>query len=165
MAVDAEEFYAEEVEHIVQAGNKIRGDNFNIEIEGCPNLSALTVGCSPEMPGRHTVETVAGRQGIEINEPGPLKTGGMFVITYHDGFKGKAFEEYMNWMKGAADYTKRKKVRIYGRHELGESELDITYFYCFPEHEPGEFDAENKTAPNKFTFNLHFANRRWTKDL
>jgi hypothetical protein len=165
MVVDAEEFYGEEVEHLVQTGNKARGDNFNIEIEGCPNLSALTVGCSPELPGRTPVEDVAGRQGVTINEPGPLKTGGMFPLTYHDGFSGKAFEEYMEWMKDAVDFTKRKKVRVWGRHELGDSALDVTYLYCWPEHEPGEFDAENKTAPNKFSVNLHFANRRWTKDL
>ncbi|MBU2648429.1 hypothetical protein KKI24_27230 [bacterium] len=165
MAVEAEEFYADEVENIIQAGNKLRGDNFKIEIQDCPNLSKLIVACTPVMPSRHIVETVAGHQGVEINEPGPLKTGGMFPVTFHDGFKGLAFDEYMNWMLESVDITKRKTFRVYGNHELGKSNIDVTYFYAFPEMEDADFDAENKTAPMKFTCNIHFANRRWTKNL
>ncbi|MCP4752651.1 MAG: hypothetical protein GY866_17330 [Proteobacteria bacterium] len=163
MAVDAEEFVLEEVEALIQVGNKLKGSDYHMEVEGCPNLSLLTVTCSPAVPSRNPIEDIPGKRGVTINEPGEMKSGGQFPVTFHDGFKGPAFDEYMDWVRECVDFTKRKKVRIYGSHELGDSSADFTYLYCWPDMEDAEFDNENKTAPAKFTFNLHFAGRRFTK--
>ena len=165
MAVDAEQFADEAVESIVQIGNKLLGAHFKIEIEGCPYLSKLIITCTPWLPGRHPVENVPGQQGVEINEPGPKKTGGMFAMGFIDGVTGQAIKEYKEWEKNCASVSGRKEVRIYGHSEYGDSELDITYTHCWPDIEEGDFDAENKTAPARFNMNLHFANRMWTKAI
>lgn len=163
MAVTPEDFYEEEVESIVHSGNKLLGANFRLWVEDCPALSQMVVTCNPALPGRHLIETIPGPNGVEVPEPGPLKTGGQFSLTFQDTFTGKAFEEVTQWAMDSINVDKRKTVRVYGTHELGESSLDITYTHCFPEMGDGEFDYANKTAPAKFSLTLHFAMRKWTK--
>ncbi len=163
MAVNPESFYEEEVEAIINSGNKLLGSNFRIKVDGCEELSKMVVTCNPALPGRHLVEGIVGGQGVEVREPGPLKTGGQFTMTFHDGFKGQAFDEITQWALDSVDVTKRKTVWIWGSHELGNSNLDMAYSHCFPELEDGSFDHANRTAPAKFSFILHFSNRKWTK--
>ncbi len=164
MAVDPEEFYEEEVNRIIESGNKLLGSNFRFFVNDCPALSNLVVSCSPALPGRHLIEAIPGAHGVEVPEPGPLKTGGQFNVTFNDSFEGKAFEEIVNWAKASNIAGNRKDVRIYGTHELGNSKFDMTYTYCFPELNDAELDYANKTTPAKFSFVLHFANRKVTKD-
>ncbi len=164
MAVTQESFYEKEVETIMQSGNKLLGCNFGLFVEDCPELSKLVVTCNPAMPGRHPVDLIPGPGGVEVPEPGPLKTGGQFTLTFMDSFSGKAFDEVVQWAMDSIQPDKRKSVRIWGTNkELGDSTLDITYYHCFPELDDGEFDYANKTAPAKFNLTLHFAMRKWTK--
>ncbi len=158
-----EKFYEDEVEAIVTSGNKLLGSSFRVMVEGCPELSKMIASCSPALPGRHLIEATSGAHGVEVPEPGPLKTGGQFTITFNDGFQGKAFDELIQWSLESIEVNKRKEVYVWGTHELGNNGFDMTYTHCFPELEDADFDYSNKTTPAKFSFILHFANRKWTK--
>ena len=165
MSVDPEQFYSEEVERIVQSGNRLLGSNFRISVDDCPELSKLIVTCNPPLPGRHAIESIPGPHGVEVPEPGPLKTGGQFKVTFNDSFTGKAYDEVVKWAMESVHADNRKNVRLWCTHELGPSELDMTYQHCFPELEDGEFDYSNKNTPAKFSLIIHFAMRLQTKKI
>lgn len=165
MATSPVEFYEDEVETLINYGNKQKGSDYIIEIEGCKAIGTLTATCSPPLPGRHPVEDIAGRFGVNFSEPGAMRTGGMFPITIHETIKGDAFKEFAKAVEDCIDPNKRLTIRVYCSSEQGgTSALDMTYTHCFFDSEDGGFELDNeaKTTPANLSLNVHFAMRKRT---